>query len=127
MTRKRILMIEDDEEMIALGELLLGKQGFAVLSATNGPAGLEILHAEPIDLVLLDIMMDEVDGWEVLKQIRDNKDWQDLPVIMLTARHYLEDQDETERYAHLYTGYIVKPFIVRELIYEVKRALSETE
>ena len=127
MTRKRILMIEDDEEMIALGELILEKQGFAVRSATSGPAGLEILQAEPVDLVLLDIMMDEMDGWEVLRQIRDNKNWQDLPVIMLTARHYLEDQDETARHAHLYTGYIVKPFTVRELIYEVKRALSENQ
>jgi len=124
MTRKRILMIEDDEEMIALGELILEKQGFGVLSATNGPAGLEILAREPVDLVLLDVMMDEMDGWQVLEQIRAQASRKDLPVIMLTARHYLEDQDETERYAHLYNGYIVKPFVVRELIDQVNEALS---
>lgn len=127
MTGKRILMIEDDEEMIALGELILEKQGFSILSATNGRTGLKILQTEPVDLVLLDIMMDEMDGWEVLRQIRGYEGLQDLPVIMLTARHYLEDQDETARHAHLYTGYIVKPFVVHELIDEVSKALSEQQ
>jgi len=124
MAGERILMIEDDEEMIALGELILEKQGFSVLSATSGLSGLDMLRNRSTDLVLLDIMMDEMDGWEVLVQIKSDEQLREIPVIMLTARHYLEDEQETARYSGQYAGYIVKPFVVRELVDEVERILS---
>jgi len=124
MDHKRILMIEDDKEMITLGVLILEKQGYTVLSATNGPDGLEILRHDPVDLVLLDIMMDDMDGWEVLDQIKADPDLKQIPVIMLTARHYLEDEQETARHADQYDGYIVKPFIVRELVEGVRKVLD---
>jgi len=124
MDHKRILMIEDDKEMITLGVLILEKQGYTVFSATNGPDGLEILRHDPVDLVLLDIMMDDMDGWEVLDQIKADPDLKQIPVIMLTARHYLEDEQETARHADQYDGYIVKPFIVRELVEGVRKVLD---
>lgn len=120
---KRILIIEDDQEMINLGDLFLRKAGYEVLSALGGEAGLEILRTEPVDLVLLDVMMVGVDGWNVLKAMRANKDWQDIPVIMLSARHYLEYESEMANYAGMFTDYVVKPFVVRNLLEKIETAL----
>jgi CheY-like chemotaxis protein len=117
-------MIEDDEEMIALGELILAKEGLEVRSATSGAAGLEILSEHHVDLVLLDIMMEEMDGWEVLDRIKADAQLSEIPVIMLTARHYLEDQEMTATHAGQFVSYVVKPFVVRELVQEVKKALD---
>jgi DNA-binding response OmpR family regulator len=114
----RILMVDDDREMVTLGKLILEREGFDVLSACNGMEGLEILNNSDhhIDLVLLDIMMVGMDGWQVLETIKNSDKHKDLPVIMLTARHYLEDESETSNYANLFDGYVVKPFVVRDLL-----------
>ena len=124
MSRECVLMIEDDEEMITLGTLILEKESFKVLSATSGAAGLEMARSHLPDLVLLDIMMDEMDGWEVLEAIKSDAQLGDIPVVMLTARHNLEDEEETAAHADQFSGYIVKPFVVRELVDEVKRVMS---
>jgi CheY-like chemotaxis protein len=124
MAGERIVMIEDDEEMIALGELVLARHGYVVLSATNGQAGLKLLREQQADLVLLDIMMDGMDGWEVLEQIRSDDRLVKIPVVMLSARHYLEDEQETARHAGQYMGYIVKPFVVQELVQQVEQVLA---
>lgn len=117
----RILMIDDDREMVTLGKLILEREGFEVLSAYSGAEGLQILDKESnnIDLILLDIMMIGMDGWQVLEQIKANKNHAHIPVIMLTARHYLEDESETDNYAHLFDGYVVKPFVVRDLMAKI--------
>jgi DNA-binding response OmpR family regulator len=120
---KRILIIEDDPEMIDLAELFLCKAGYKVLSALGGQAGLDVLRVEPVDLVILDIMMAEMDGWTVLKKIRAQKAWQDIPVIILSARHYLENKKELTSYAGMFTDYVVKPFIVRDLLNKIEAAL----
>jgi DNA-binding response OmpR family regulator len=124
MAGERILMIEDDKEMAALGGLILEKEGFVVSTANNGAAGLAVLDEQPVDLVLLDIMMEGMDGWEVLERMRADERWQHVPVIMLTARHYLEDQQETARHAGQYSSYVVKPFVVSELIQEIRNVLA---
>jgi len=121
---KRILIIEDDLEMINLGGIFLRKAGYEVLSAVGGDMGLEVLRQEPVDLVLLDIMMAGMDGWDVLETIRADRQWQNLPVIMLTARHYLEDEEKTAAYAGMFTDYVVKPFIVRDLLQKIESALA---
>ena len=124
MSRERILMIEDDEEMIALGELILAKEDFEVLSATSGSMGLDLLRHNAVDLILLDIMMDEMDGWQVLEAIKADPQLASIPVIMLTARHYLEDEEMTAKHADQFVSYVVKPFVVRELVQEVRKVLS---
>lgn len=118
----RILMIDDDREMITLGRLILEREGFQVMSALGGLEGLEILNeGDPtIDLILLDIMMLGMDGWQVLQIIKNNDNLAHIPVIMLTARHYLEDESETSNYAGLFDGYVVKPFVVRDLLGKIK-------
>jgi two-component system phosphate regulon response regulator PhoB len=114
----RILMIDDDREMVTLGKLILEREGFEVLSAFSGVEGLQVLEKEQntIDLILLDIMMLGIDGWQVLEAIRKTEKHAHIPVIMLTARHYLEDESETANYSEMFNGYVVKPFVVRDLM-----------
>ncbi len=113
-----ILMIEDDKEMVMLGRLILEKEGYHVFSAYNGVDGLKILeeHSDDIDLILLDIMLPGMYGWEILEEIKTNETTKYIPVIMLTARHNMEDEAETDKYAEMFSEYIVKPFVVRELL-----------
>lgn len=122
----RILMIDDDREMVTLGKLILEREGFEVLSAYSGVEGLQVLDKEDshIDLVLLDIMMLGIDGWQVLEKIRDSKKHADIPVIMLTARHYLEDESETANYSEMFDGYVVKPFVVRDLMAKINKLIK---
>jgi DNA-binding response OmpR family regulator len=117
-------MIDDDREMVALGKLILEREGFEVLFAYGGREGLKILDKDDINLVLLDIMMLGMDGWQVLETIKNDEKYAHLPVIMLTARHYLEDESKTTDYANLFDGYIVKPFVVRDLLGKIKKLLG---
>jgi DNA-binding response OmpR family regulator len=122
-------MIDDDREMVTLGKLILEREGFEVLYAYNGAQGLDILNKPDsnIGLVLLDIMMVGMDGWQVLETIKANEKHKDLPVIMLTARHYLEDESETSNYAGMFDGYVVKPFVVRDLLGKINNLLKEKD
>jgi two-component system response regulator VicR len=123
---KRILMIEDDKEMVTLGKLILEREGYEVLVAYDGTQGLETLHQEQgkIDLLLLDIMMIGMDGWQVLTEVKADAKLRHIPVIMLTARHYLEDEDETATYADKFEHYVVKPFVVRDLLSKIAEVLD---
>jgi CheY-like chemotaxis protein len=125
MVRQRILIIEDDKEMVALGQLILEKEGYRVLAANDGQTGLDMLASQPIDLVLLDIMMSPMDGWEVLERIKADAQLAHIPVIMLTARHYLEDHPSAHDHAHLFASYVVKPFVVSNLLYEIQGVLVD--
>ena len=122
----RILMVDDDREMVTLGKLILEREGFEVISAYNGTEGLDILNKSQlaIDLVLLDIMMVGMDGWQVLETIKTSEEHKRLPVIMLTARHYLEDESETSNYSHLFDDYVVKPFVVRDLLGKINNLVK---
>jgi DNA-binding response OmpR family regulator len=121
-------MIDDDREMITLGRLILEREGFEVISAHGGLEGLEILNKadQQIDLILLDIMMLGMDGWQVLQIIKNNEKLARIPVIMLTARHYLEDESETSNYSDMFDGYVVKPFVVRDLLGKIKDLINRS-
>ena len=123
----QILMIDDDREMVTLGKLILEREGFEVLSAYSGTEGLQILNKENnnVDLILLDIMMVGMDGWQVLEMVKSNQNHSHIPVIMLTARHYLEDESETDNYSHLFDGYVVKPFVVRDLMGKINALIGD--
>lgn len=121
----RILMVDDDHEMVALGKLILEREGFEVLSAYSGKEGLEVLdQTDNVDLVLLDIMMLGMDGWQVLENIRNSDKYAHIPVIMLTARHYLEDESTTTNYSDMFDGYVVKPFVVRDLLGKIRKLID---
>lgn len=124
MINQRILAVDDEEHILELIQYNLRKNGFEVLTAVSGEGALKVLAQETVDLVLLDIMMDGMDGIEVLKQIRGDKELEDLPVILLTARG-----EEIDKVIGLELGaddYIAKPFGVHELPARVKAVLRRS-
>lgn len=124
---KRILMIEDDREMVTLGQFILEREGYEVSVAYSGTEGLELLRRETgVDLLLLDIMMIGMDGWQVLTEVKSDKELRHIPVIMLTARHYLEDEDETATHSDNFEHYVVKPFVVRDLLAKIAEVLDRS-
>ena len=115
----RILIIDDEPEMVRGLEDNLRFEGYQTLSATNGTDGLDLALREGPDLVLLDIMMPRLSGWDVLRGLRAKQ--RDLPVIMLTARG-----EEVDRVLGLELGaddYVTKPFSLRELLARVRAVL----
>ncbi|SOC21934.1 DNA-binding response OmpR family regulator [Ureibacillus xyleni] len=120
-----VLLVDDEPRMLDLVELFLMPQGIKCIKETSGKRAIEILKREKINLVLLDVMMPEIDGWEVCKEIRE---FSKVPIIMLTAR-----SDKLDLVKGLNIGaddYIAKPFDERELIARVSallRRFSEVE
>ncbi|HYY04265.1 MAG TPA: response regulator transcription factor [Gaiellaceae bacterium] len=122
MSGRRILVVDDDRDIRKLVAELLRRAGHDVREAENGRAGLRALHASPPDLVLLDVSMPDLDGWQTLERIRDLTD---VPVLMLTARG-----DELERVRGLQAGaddYVTKPFGRQELVARVQALLRRAE
>lgn len=119
---KPILLVDDDEELTALLTDYLGKQGYRVEAAGEGPAGLQRARSGDHSLMVLDIMLPGMDGFEVIKELRKTSA---LPVIMLTARG-----DDVDRIVGLELGaddYLPKPFNPRELVARIKAVLRRTE
>jgi two-component system response regulator ResD len=125
MTNKpRILIIEDDRNMIELYSLLLQQDGYETISAMGGQEALSLLEETTVDLILLDLMMPVVDGWTVLRSIRENDKLAEIPVIIATIKDPLADPREVEAHAGLFEGYLVKPFIVHDLLTQIRKALK---
>ena len=124
--RKRILCIEDEAEMIDLTRLVLEREGFEVLGAVGGSLGLELLKKEKPDLVLLDLMMADMDGWEVYRQMKADKELADIPVIVVTARAQSIDKVLGLQVAKV-SDYITKPFGPKDLIDSIKRVLENSK
>lgn len=120
----KIVCIEDDPEMIDLVELILTRQGYSVTGATSGQAGLDAIAEVEPDLVLLDLMMPEMDGWEVYQQMRSNEAMKDIPVIVVTAKAQSIDKVLGLHIAKV-DDYITKPFGPSELLSSVLRVLRE--
>src|SRR5213595_553404 len=118
MNGARILVIDDDADIRGLVAELLGRAGLQVEGAPDGRVGLRAFHRSPPDLVVLDVSMPELDGWQTLERIRDLSD---VPVLMLTARG-----EELERVRGLQAGaddYVTKPFGRQELLARVEALL----
>ena len=116
-----VLIVDDEAQIIDLAELYLHNEGFNVRRATSGSEAIQSLRDDPPDLVILDIMLPGMDGWEITRQIRNESA---LPIIMLTARG-----DPIDRVVGLELGaddYVVKPFHGRELVARVKAVLRRT-
>ena len=118
--KKRILCIEDEAEMIDLTRLVLEREGYEVLGAVGGRLGLELIKKEKPDMVLLDLMMPDVDGWEVYRQMKADKSLADIPVIIVTARAQSIDRVLGLQIAKV-DDYITKPFGPRELLESINK------
>jgi len=125
-----ILVVDDERNIVQLVRLYLSKEGFRVESASSGPEALAKVQPVRPDLVLLDLMLPEMDGWEVCRRLRKQGDpsagsGQALPIIMLTAR-----DDDVDKIVGLELGaddYLTKPFNPRELVARVKAVLRRSE
>ena len=120
--RRKILIVDDEERMVRFIRLNLEHDGYGVVEAFNGKQALQRLRDSVPDIILLDVMMPDLDGFEVLQMIREINN---VPVIMLTAKG-----EENDRVRGLELGaddYITKPFSPRELVSRVKAVLRRTE
>jgi len=120
---KRILCIEDEPEMIDLTRPILGRRGFEVIGAAGGKEGLEKMRQEPPILVLLDLMMPDMDGWEVYQQMKANEKTKDIPVIVVTAKAQSIDKVLGLHIAKV-DDYIAKPFSPQDLLNSVDKVLG---
>ena len=121
---KLILYIEDEPEMIDLVRLILNRRGFEVKGANGGKEGLELVRKDKPDLVLLDLMMPDMDGWEVYQQMKADETTRDIPVIVVTAKAQSIDKVLGLHIAKV-DDYIAKPFSPQELLNSVDLVLSQ--
>ncbi len=120
---KNILCIEDEPEMIDLIRLILNRHGFDVKGADGGREGLEMVKKNPPDLVLLDLMMPDIDGWEVYQQIKADEKTKHIPVIVVTAKAQNVDKVLGLHIAKV-DDYISKPFSPKALLASVQKVLG---
>ena len=122
MSGSTILVVDDERNIVQLARLYLRNEGYQVETAANGREALDKVRQTSPSLILLDLMMPVMDGWEVCKQLRKTSD---IPIIMLTAR-----DDDVDKVVGLELGaddYVTKPFNPRELVARVKAVLRRTE
>lgn len=121
--RKKVVCIEDEPEMIDLVRLILSRKGFELIGAVGGREGLETVRRVKPDLVLLDLMMPDMDGWEVYQQMKADEELKDIPVIVVTAKAQSIDKVLGLHIAKV-DDYITKPFGPQELLESVYRILG---
>jgi DNA-binding response OmpR family regulator len=118
----RVLLVEDEEKMRELIKIAFKKENFETIEATEGKQGLTLFKTNQVDIVILDIMLPEIDGWTVCREIRRMSN---IPIILLTARG--EEFDKLFGFELGADDYIVKPFSPKELIARVKALLRRSE
>ena len=121
--RKVVVCIEDEREMIDLVKLILGRKGFELVGALGGREGLETVRRLKPDLVLLDLMMPDMDGWEVYQQMKADDELKDTPVIVVTAKAQSIDKVLGLHIAKV-DDYVTKPFGPQELLESVNKVLG---
>jgi two-component system alkaline phosphatase synthesis response regulator PhoP len=119
---KKILAVDDERHIVRLIQVNLERAGYQVLTAFDGPEALKKVDSDKPDLVVLDVMMPKMDGFEVLKRLQANPETRDIPVIMLTAK--AQDVDVFRGWSSGVSAYLTKPFNPLELITFVKRIFS---
>jgi DNA-binding response OmpR family regulator len=119
---KRILVVDDDKNILNLEKTILEQKGFEVTMALGGPEALELLAKEPFDLILLDVMMPDMDGFAVCRKIKEDAKLKEVPVIFLTAKGGGEAL--AEGFESGAVMYINKPFTANKLLTIVNTMLE---
>ena len=122
MAKKKILIVEDEEHLLALESILLTTRGYEVKGVLDGPSALESVASMKPDLILLDIMLPVMDGYEVCRQIKANEATCHIPIVMISAKDSAEDLVKGEQAGA--DGYITKPFKSLRIIETIQRLLS---
>ena len=123
MSAAKILVIDDEKDVLEVLRLVLSRSGYEVTASSSGMEGLASAQSERPDLVLLDIMMQRMDGWEVLRALKSGAETRDIPVVILSAR--VEPKDKIRGLQEGAVDYVTKPFAVREILEKVSLILGE--
>lgn len=123
---KCIVCVEDEPEMIDLIRLILGRRGFEVKGAAGGVEGLQVIREDQPDLILLDLMMPDMDGWEVYQQLKADEKTKHIPVIVVTAKAQSIDKVLALHIAKV-DDYIAKPFSPQELVSSIEKVLQKKQ
>lgn len=115
----RVLIAEDEPNIVESLSFVLGREGFEVSAVLDGQAALERLRTDPPDMLILDVMLPRVNGFEVLKQAKSDPTLRSIPVIVLTAKGQAHDRRMAEELG--VDGFMTKPFSNREIVEQVRR------
>jgi len=119
---KKILIIEDETDIVDVVKIRLQAHEYEVLEAFDGKAGLDMARTKKPDLIILDIMLPKMDGYEVCRLLKEDKDYKDIPIVMLTAK--TQDQDVRMAATSGADAYITKPFEAYILLDTVDKLLQ---
>jgi DNA-binding response OmpR family regulator len=126
ITTHRILVVEDNEHVSHMLDFILRRAGYEVIAVTNGrDAQAAIENLDPVDVVLLDLMLPYVSGYQLISEMRENHDWQYVPIVVLSGKVLEEDIIKA-----LDTGasdYVTKPFRPEELLARLRRTIADHE
>jgi len=120
---RRAVYIEDEQEMIDLVKLILSRKRFEVIGANSGREGLDAVRKNLPDVILLDLMMPDMDGWEVYQQLKADESTRDIPVIVITAKAQNIDKVLALHIAKV-DDYIPKPFTPKDLLDSIDKVLQ---
>ena len=120
---KKVLIVDDEEVIRKLLRIHLVKWGYEVREAVDGTQAIEQIGKDDFDLLICDILMPNMDGWQVLKEVKSNPKTKDMPVIVLTAKN--QDADMFKGYDLGASYYMTKPFTKAQLLYGLKLMLEE--
>jgi DNA-binding response OmpR family regulator len=120
---KKILVVDDEDDILHFLELVLREKGYEVTTASGGHEALTKAQLERPNLILLDIMMPQMDGWEVLKLLRVDEETADIPVAMLSAR--TEAKDRVQGLQEGAIDYICKPFALQDLLMKIETIFDQ--
>jgi CheY-like chemotaxis protein len=123
MMSRKVLIVDDEEVIRKLLRIHLVKWGYEVREAIDGAQALEQIGKDDFDLLICDILMPNMDGWQVLKEVKSNPKTKDMPVIVLTAKN--EDTDMFKGYDLGASYYMTKPFTKAQLLYGLKLMFEE--
>ncbi len=121
----KILVVDDNPDSVAIMRGILEARGYDVVDAGSGAEALQIIRNEAVDLMLLDVMMPEMSGMEVLQRVKEDATTGRLPVILVTAK--TQDEDVLSGYQYGADYYITKPFTAKQLIYGIELILGKGE
>ena len=121
----QIMVVDDDQDTVAILAHHLRREGFVPIQANSGAQCLKLVHENEVDVILLDLMMPEMDGFEVVKALRDNPETAEIPIIMITARDDLDARAEGMRLG--VSDFMAKPVFRRQLASRVRAQLQVVE
>ncbi|MFA5155852.1 MAG: response regulator [Candidatus Omnitrophota bacterium] len=123
MAKKRILLVDDETALVDLMKIRLEANGYDVLTAGDGQLALDKARADIPDLIILDLMLPKIDGYQVCRQLKSDEKYKHIPVLMFSARAQEADKKNGEEAGA--DGYIVKPFDPPALLSKIKELLKE--